>query len=58
MYQAEAVIRYHFGVTAKQLDQAADEEFLELAALAYFYEDRRALAVKRGLLMALAELGK
>ncbi|WP_257720087.1 hypothetical protein [Desulfotruncus alcoholivorax] len=35
--------------------KASDEEFLELAALAYFYEDRRALAVKRGVLMALDE---
>lgn len=41
-----------------EIDQLNDEEFVSLAGLAYFYEDRRALAVKRGMLMALEEMFK
>lgn len=52
--QAEALVRYYFGYTRDELDRVGDEEFLELAAQAYFYEDRRALAVQRGVLAALA----
>jgi hypothetical protein len=49
-------VQYYFGLSPEELDGLGDERFIELAALAYFYEDRRALAVKRGLLMALGEL--
>jgi hypothetical protein len=56
--QAEALIRRHFGLSPEEMARLDDEKFCELAAQAYFFEERRALAVKRGVLMALAELAE
>ncbi|MCL6612632.1 MAG: hypothetical protein K6T66_13945 [Peptococcaceae bacterium] len=47
---------YHLGMDREEIDRLNDEEFVSLAGLAYFYEDRRAVAVKRGVLMALEEM--
>lgn len=49
---------YHFGLAQDVIDGLTDEEFIDLAGRAYFYEERRALAVKRGVLMAVEELFK
>lgn len=45
----------HFGLDPNEQRKMSDDEWVELAALAYFFEDRRALAVRRGVLMALQE---
>jgi len=42
----------------EEIQQLDDETFCDLAAHAYFYEDRRALAVKRGVIMAIQEVFK
>ncbi|MEW5897744.1 MAG: hypothetical protein AB1652_01035 [Bacillota bacterium] len=56
--QAEALVGYYFEMTQEEIAGLDDATFVELAARAYFYEERRALAVKRGVLMALAEVLK
>jgi len=56
--QAEALVQYYFALSREELDDLGDDDFLEMAAQAYFYEDRRAVAVQRGVLMAFAELVK
>lgn len=52
------MVMYHLGLNQAEVDELSDEEFTEAAARAYFIEDRKALAVKRGLLMALEDLAK
>lgn len=56
MHQAEGLIQYHFGLGPDQQGKLSDEQFVDLAALAYFFEDRRAVAVQRGVIMAVEKL--
>ncbi|MTI82745.1 MAG: hypothetical protein FH756_02365 [Firmicutes bacterium] len=56
--QIEALVQYYFALSREELDKLGDDEFLDMAAQAYFYEDRRAVATQRGVLMAFAELAK
>ena len=48
----------HFGLAPQEVQDLDDETFCELAARAYFLEDRQVLAVKRGVMMAVAEMFK
>lgn len=46
----------HFGLTLDEVQKLDDEMFCEMAAYAYFYEDRWVLAVKRGMMLAVKEM--
>ncbi|MDQ7790056.1 MAG: hypothetical protein U1D96_05410 [Eubacteriales bacterium] len=48
-------MQYHLGIDPAEQGKLDDDQWAELAALAYFYEDRRAVAVQRGVLMALQD---
>lgn len=54
--QAEALVKINLGLSQKQLDSLNDIQFIEKASLAYFIEDRKALAVKHGIVLALNEM--
>lgn len=47
---------YHLGIEPAEQSGMNDDDWVELAALAYFLEYRQAQAVQRGVLMALETL--
>lgn len=49
---------YHFGLSGDEIEGLDDDSFIELAAQAYFLEERSIDAVKIGVLRALAEIFK
>lgn len=54
--QAEALIQINLGLSQTQVDNLSDEEFINLASLAYFMEDRKTIAIKRGIMIAVSEI--
>lgn len=54
--QTDLLIRVHFGLTEEEVWRLSDEEYTELAAQAYFLEEREAELVKLGVLKAIGEI--
>lgn len=51
-------MRHRFGLTQDEVDALADQEFLDMAAEAYFLREQEVETVKAGFLEALAEVAK
>lgn len=54
--QTNLLISLHFGLSDTEVEELPDDEYIELAAQAYFLEEREAELVKLGVLKAIGEI--
>lgn len=47
---------YRLGMSEREIGKLSDEEFIELAALAYFIEDRQVQNIRTGIMIAVKDM--
>ena len=50
------LMMYRLGLTKEEIGKLSDEDFAELAGIAYFIDDRQAQNIKAGIMIAVKDM--